>query len=275
MNPYARVHRQVRLARARPPGMRLAFARMPVERRVPRSFALHVLHRLTGRPRAELGGYLDEVGGGSALLAHIGTAEEDYRRLSPAFAVGPGTAPTGNRAVLYALVRALAPERVVETGTANGVSTAFILAGLERNGSGRLLSIDLPFADAGGTIAPIVPGTEIDHYDATPVPAGREPGWIVPQELRGRWELRVGDALELLPVALAEDGELGLFLHDSLHSRDHMLFEFEAAWPRLRAGGVLAADDIFLRKHDALPAFARSVGRPWLSFVGMGFVVKP
>ncbi|HVN59638.1 MAG TPA: class I SAM-dependent methyltransferase [Gaiellaceae bacterium] len=234
-----------------------------------------MLHRLTGRPRAELGAYLDEVGAGSALLAHIDAAEDEYRRLSPAFALGPGTEPTGNRAVLYALVRALRPERVIETGTANGVSTAFLLAGLERNGSGRLLSIDLPFADAGGTIAPIVPGTEIDPDDATPVAAGREPGWIVPQELRGRWELRLGDALELLPRALADDGELGLFLHDSLHSRSHMLFEFEAAWPRLRSGGVLAADDIFQRKHDALPAFARSVACPWLSFCGMGFVVKP
>jgi len=263
------------MTRARPPGMRLAFARMPVERRLPRPYALRVLHRLTGRPRAELGAYLDEVGAGSALLAHIDAAEDEYRRLSPAFALGPGTEPTGNRAVLYALVRALRPERVIETGTANGVSTAFLLAGLERNGSGRLLSIDLPFADAGGTIAPIVPGTEIDPDDATPVAAGREPGWIVPQELRGRWELRLGDALELLPRALADDGELGLFLHDSLHSRSHMLFEFEAAWPRLRSGGVLAADDIFQRKHDALPAFARSVACPWLSFCGMGFVVKP
>jgi predicted O-methyltransferase YrrM len=263
------------MTRSRPAGMRLAFARTPVERRLPRPFALAVLRRLTGRPRTELGGYLDEVGPGSALCAHIDAAEAEYDRVNPAHAGSSGTVSTANGAVLYALVRSLRPERVIETGTANGVSTTFLLAGLDRNGAGRLVSIDLPFAEADGAIAPIVPGTEIDILDSSLVPREKEPGWMVPQELRGRWELRLGDARDLLPVALAEGGELGLFLHDSLHSRDHMLFELEAAWPRLRRGGVLAADDVFQRRHDAVPAFAASVGRPWLSFKGMAFIAKP
>ena len=53
-----------------------------------------------------------------------------------------------------------------------------------------------------------------------------------------------------------------------------MLFEFEQAWPRLGEGGVLAADDIFQRRHDALPAFAGSVGRAYNTFSGLGFVTK-
>jgi predicted O-methyltransferase YrrM len=97
---------------------------------------------------------------------------------------------------------------------------------------------------------------------------------VIPDELRGRWELRVGDARELLPAALAEVGEVQLFFHDSLHTREHMLFEFEAAWPHLADGGVLAADDVFQRRHDALPAFARQAGRRFSTFGNLGLIRK-
>jgi predicted O-methyltransferase YrrM len=92
--------------------------------------------------------------------------------------------------------------------------------------------------------------------------------------LRGRWELRVGDARTLLPALLHEVGEIGLFLHDSLHTREHMLFEFETAWSHLVPGGVLAADDVFQRRHDALPVFARSVGRRFTTFGNLGLIRK-
>jgi len=41
-------------------------------------------------------------------------------------------------------------------------------------------------------------------------------------------------------------------MHDSEHSFDCMWFEFNVAWPRLRAGGVLVSDDV-----NSTPAFAR------------------
>ena len=72
----------------------------------------------------------------------------------------------------------------------------------------------------------------------------------------------------------ATDGEIGLFFHDSLHTREHMLFEFETAWPHLAGGGYLVADDVLQRCHDALPAFARSVGRPFTTFGNLGIVAK-
>ena len=120
----------------------------------------------------------------------------------------------------------------------------------------------------------IVEGTSIDIYDSSPVPPGKESGWAIPDEFRGRWELRLGDARELLPAALAEVGEIKLFFHDSLHSREHMLFEFETAWPTLAKDGVLVADDVFQRKHDALPAFARSVKRSFSTFGNLGLIRK-
>ena len=35
-----------------------------------------------------------------------------------------------------------------------------------------------------------------------------------------------------------------LFLHDSLHTYRNMRRELEVAWPHLRAGGVILADDV-------------------------------
>jgi hypothetical protein len=46
--------------------------------------------------------------------------------------------------VLYVATRALKPSNIVETGVAAGLSSACILAALEKNGQGRLYSIDLP-----------------------------------------------------------------------------------------------------------------------------------
>jgi predicted O-methyltransferase YrrM len=211
--------------------------------------------------------------GRSGLHERLGSAETEYRSLAPEYAAGSVYALEG--ALLYGLVRALRPDVVVETGTANGFSTSYLLAGLNENRAGRLISIDLPFeGGAGGTLQPLVSGTSIDLYDASPVPPGKSPGWAVPEELRARWELRLGDARDLLPVLVEEVGELQLFFHDSLHTREHMLFEFETVWPHLASGGVIACDDVFQKKHDAFPVFARSVGRSFSTFGNLGLVRK-
>jgi predicted O-methyltransferase YrrM len=248
--------------------------------RVP--FLLQPLHwrsrRTLGRRLRDFGGGADPAATGRELEedgvhVHVRRAEEEYRRLAPDFAAGSVHPAEG--ALLFGLVRGLRPNVVVETGTANGVSTAYLLAALRRNGAGRLISIDLPFtSDAGGALQSIVEGTAIDKDDASPVPPGKDPGWVVPDEYRDRWELRLGDARELLPLALEAEGQIDIFFHDSLHTREHMLFEFETAWPFLAPGGVLVSDDVFQRQHDALPAFARSVGRSFSTFGNLGLVRK-
>jgi predicted O-methyltransferase YrrM len=37
---------------------------------------------------------------------------------------------------------------------------------------------------------------------------------------------------------------VGLFVHDSLHTRRNMRREFDAVWPSLTPGGLLLADDV-------------------------------
>jgi len=123
----------------------------------------------------------------------------------------------------YLACRLAVPETVVETGVAYGVSSAYILKALEQNGRGTLHSVDLP-------------------------PLRREYrrfwGVAVPDGLRGNWRLHRGPSSRVLPDLLRETGPLGLFVHDSLHTRRNMRREFDAAWPHVAPGGILLADDV-------------------------------
>ena len=142
-------------------------------------------------------------------------------------------------ATTYALIKLLRPEVVVETGVGAGVSSWTILRAMEENGQGRLVSIDLP-----------TPNTEL-------LP---EVGYLVPTELRHRWDLRIGPAQKALPQTLRELGEIDIFQHDSRHSYSNQLREYLIAWPFIRTDGVLVSDDV---SNDALHDVSRSwVGEP-------------
>jgi predicted O-methyltransferase YrrM len=141
---------------------------------------------------------------------------------------------------IYALVRLLRPERVVETGVADGTTSAYILRALEDNGRGHLYSIDVP---------------------SDRLPPGAAPGWIVDDRLRHRWTLRIGRSDELLKPLLSELRSIDVFLHDSLHTYDNMLFEYRTAWPFLTPGGLFLSHDI--GRNSAFFDFAREVGKRW------------
>jgi predicted O-methyltransferase YrrM len=123
----------------------------------------------------------------------------------------------------YLMCRLLEPTVVVETGVAYGVSSAFMLRALEENSRGVLHSLDLP---------PL--RREYERYW----------GVAVDRALEGRWKLYRGSSARVLPRLLEELETVDLFVHDSLHSYRNMRREFEVVWPRLRAGGVLIADDV-------------------------------
>jgi predicted O-methyltransferase YrrM len=170
---------------------------------------------------------------------------------------------------LYSVVRTLRPRVAVETGVANGFSTAFLLQALHANGEGHLHSIDLP-REVGRVYEP---GTFYDGEGRAGIPPGSEPGWLVPDELRKRWTLVLGRSQDELPPLLERLGTIDFFMHDSEHSFDCMWFEFNAAWPRLRERGVLVSDDI-----NATEAFARFVQqesrRPLRLARGMALLTK-
>ncbi len=168
--------------------------------------------------------------------------------------------------IYYALVRVMQPDLVVETGVCDGFSTRFLLLALERNGRGTLHSIDLPNQDV-----------DLDQGGSRQrdvMAAGRETGWLVPVSLRSRWRLHLGDAQVFLPELLPTLGPIDVFIHDSLHTYEHMLFEYRTAWPHLRGGGVLLSDDTDW--NQAFPEFAASVRCAPLMFnFRVGAIRKP
>jgi len=175
--------------------------------------------------------------------------------LAASRAAGHSESSDEGKKLLYVGARATQPRAVVETGPYNGASSVFLLRALEDNGDGRLHSFDLPEA-----------------RDALGYPAGREPGWLVPDELRHRFELTLGDTRETLRPALGRLGEIDLFFHDSLHTARHMLFEYRTAWPHLRAGGVLVSDDVFW--NPAFLLFTRLHRVPFRHIGTMGVTRK-
>jgi len=107
---------------------------------------------------------------------------------------------------------------------------------MNANGHGRLVSVDLPnYAAAGGAPKPGAPRLKVS------LKTGLEPGWLVPAPLRSRWELILGDAREILPTLPRDVPDI--FVHDSLHTVEHMLFELEWAFDRQHAGNVMVCDD--------------------------------
>ncbi len=143
---------------------------------------------------------------------------------------------------LYLLVRASRPGTVVDTGVLYGASTAHILAALADNGGGELHSIDI----------------------------GRDPrepphDYFIPAELQSNWELVTGDSRRALPTLLNRIGPIDMFYHDSLHTREHMIWEYGTALPHLSLHGILASDDVQnapslpgIFRPNPFPAFCRT-----------------
>ncbi|MBA3258822.1 MAG: class I SAM-dependent methyltransferase [Gemmatimonadales bacterium] len=159
---------------------------------------------------------------------------------------------------LYLLVRAARPRVVVDTGVLYGGSTAHILEALARNGVGKLHSIDIGRS-------PDEPPH--DHF--------------VRPEVQSRWELVIGDSRRELPPLLRRCETIDMFHHDSLHTWDHMTWEFETAFPHLSADGILSSDDIQnppdlpgIFRENAFPAFCRRRAMQYASFRNMGMAFR-
>ena len=152
---------------------------------------------------------------------------------------------------LYALVRLLSPEHVVETGVSSGVSSAHFLLGLRRNRTGRLHSIDLPVPQRRARFSA--------RESPVALPPGRSSGWAMPRDLHDGWDLRIGRSQSILPALVAELPSVGLFLHDSRHTPSHLTFELETVRPKLPHGAVVLADNTVWTGR-AFPRFAAKLG---------------
>lgn len=153
----------------------------------------------------------------------------------------PGWVNLDDALFLYWVVRKLNPKVVVQTGVCNGLSSAFMMLALAKNGSdGTLHVVDMP---------PVYDSTDANWkvegkvYGVT-IPEGKTSGWLVPDAYSDRFEVLNGDAKDLLPGLLKKLGTCDMFYHDSDHTYDHMMFEFEESKKYLKSSGVIVSDDI-------------------------------
>lgn len=187
----------------------------------------------TGKKRRQIRSYYDEATGSVANLYDRQLQEtitdglgSRLRRKMLGFEHWVGL----DRLAWYCLVRAESPSTVVETGVKWGEGSLFALEALRRNGHGELVSIDIgrkemPAAHPWPT-----------HYD--------EIGFFVPENLRDRWRLVKGDAIE----ELHEHGEslapVDVFYHDSKHTYEFIWNELQAVRPHMADNGLIACEDI-------------------------------
>lgn len=198
------------------------WAKVPVLVNEPSYLAF--LTRLTGASEPTIVGYLNDFRDDAAFAAEMAAGLADLDHLAAAGDL------RFHAITLYVVVRALRPERMVETGVAHGKSSSFALLGMDHNGAGSLCSIDLP------------PDGNLADGSLTSM-SGRPTGWLVPERLRTRWELLLGDSLELLPGVLAA-APADLFFHDSLHTFEHTTTEIELALAAARGPITVLVDNI-------------------------------
>jgi hypothetical protein len=205
----------------------------------------------------------------SGLLEHLFEKGQEHHAAVAGSGHSLGAIGYTEGTYLYAVLRHVRPLAAVETGVANGFSTAFSLLALERNGAGHLHSIDLP-REVGRDYEP---GMFYEGEGRAGIPPGAEPGWLIPEHLRKRWTLIEGRSQEELPPLLERLRTIDSFMHDSEHSFDCMWFEFNAAWPHLRPGGVLVSDDV--NSTEAFRRFAAEQARAPVALArGMALLQK-
>lgn len=180
---------------------------------------------------------------------------EQYQR-------GAGLMPQREAVLLYALVRVIEPETVVETGVAQGSSSALILKALEENNCGTLDSIDLPRYADKSEYTYRDGDFPIEGFSGAVIPEGKEPGWLVDDHNKDRWTLHIGRSTEHLPEVV--DGrDVDMFIHDSEHSYKNVLWELSITAPTMRPGGWMWVDDATW--NSAASDFASGISWPTFS----------
>lgn len=132
----------------------------------------------------------------------------------------------------YALVRAVQPDHVVETGTQLGIGSSAIAAALLENGHGRLTTIDID----------------------------QEAGFLIEEPWASVIDRHIGSSLDVL----RELRDVDMFLHDSLHTYDYETQELAAVEPNLSADAIILSDNA----HDssALSDWSERTGHRYLFF---------
>ena len=159
------------------------------------------------------------------------------------------------RNFLYCLIRSLKPRVVIETGVLHGLTSAWILKALDDNNLGRLISIDLPRRDWDKYFEGIEFG---DGGDAEFEIKEETPGWVIPENLKSKWELFLGPSSKYLPDLCKTEDKIDLFIHDSDHSYDTMQIECELI-QKYHPSSTIVIDDYYVNNFAF--DFQKTTGR--------------
>ena len=201
-----------------------------LEPRNKRHLAAFVAH-VVGRPYTEVLGYIHEIEEDADLKATVAAGQSTKARGANS------EMPYGRRLGWYALMRALKPRVVVETGVDKGLGACVLTAALRRNAmegfEGRYV------------------GTDIDP----------EAGYLLSGEYAQYGEILYGDSIESLGM-LTE--KIDIFINDSEHSADYEAREYAVIEDKLSDDALLIGDNAHVT--DCLMTFALETNRQFLFF---------
>lgn len=183
---------------------------------------------LAGRPVSTAKAAVEEARSECALFAHLRKEHAREGRESYVEIDAP--------LELYSLVRLVRPRHVVEVGVASGVSSAYLLKALARNGRGTLHSIDRPSRPRWTTV-----GSKRPRVSWT-LPEGRATGWAIPPELTRTWDLHLGEKTETLPKVVGGLPSIELFVYDVPHDDRTAHRDFAPVDLRMPTGAVAIVD---------------------------------
>ncbi|MEQ8233901.1 MAG: class I SAM-dependent methyltransferase [Gammaproteobacteria bacterium] len=196
-------------------------------------YLAHTLAVVCGRDPATMAGFVDEV----RQDAELADWYREARQHVPQAVRLDDQLRLGRRVGWYAAARALKPALIVEAGVDTGIGALALLAALKRNAeeghAARYVGIDI-----SPTAGKLIGGPYADFA-----------------------EMVHGDSVESLA---ALDGEVGMFVSDSDHSREYERREYETVAPRLTGNAIVIADNAHVT--DELMQFAARSERRFLYF---------
>jgi hypothetical protein len=191
------------------------------------------LATITGKSYEIIWGYLNEIDGDAALKEHVLRCT----KASIERHVADMEVHYGRRVGWYALVRAIQPRVIVETGVDKGLGTCVMAAALMRNAAegapGKVIGIDI----------------------------NPRAGYLLQAPYQRFGELVFGDSLEALRNI---KDEVDLFIHDSVHTPEFEMNEFKTIQPKLSARAIVMSDNAHVT--DSLLRWALANGRQFLFF---------
>lgn len=198
-----------------------------------RKYLIAFVSAVTGRDYFTIEKFFIEIEQDAELQRHI----VNSTRLSSEKYIADEEARFGRRIGWYAMVRAVKPRVVVETGVDKGLGCCVLAAAILKNRSegshGKFIGIDI----------------------------NPEAGYLFSGKYLQAGEIVFGDSHAVLKRL---DETIDFFIHDSDHSAEHERKELAIVLPKVTESALVLSDNS--DQTDELLSFARASGRQFLFF---------